>query len=90
MAQETDNRIISISGELEQILRAVAHVVAKVAGDPQYINNVSLSVNYMRPQYQSQSKTLLRIGVLYGWAVVQWHMRCTQKKWQGPICPLTE
>lgn len=49
VSQDMDNRIISISGELEQILRAVAHVVAKVAGDPHYINNVSLSVNYMRP-----------------------------------------
>lgn len=54
VSQDTDNRIIQIAGELEQILRAVAHVVAKVAGDPHYINNVSLSVNYMRP-YQAQS-----------------------------------
>lgn len=54
ICQEMDSRVILISGGTEQMLRAVALVVTKVAGDPQYINNVSLSVNCVRPVYQSQ------------------------------------
>eukprot|EP00210_Caulerpa_lentillifera_P006061 g5792.t1 len=55
VCQEMDSRVISISGGMEQMLRAVALVVTKVAGDPQYINNVSLSVNCVRPTYSSQA-----------------------------------
>ncbi|GMH37383.1 hypothetical protein BSKO_05256 [Bryopsis sp. KO-2023] len=44
MCQNTYNRIVSISGGLQHMLRAVALVVSKVAGDPKYINNISLSV----------------------------------------------
>jgi len=62
--QDMDNRIISISGELEQILRAVAHIVAKVADDPHYINNVSISVNYVRPAVTPHSEPLARC-ILY-------------------------
>ena len=67
VSEDLDNRIISISGELEQILRAVAHVVAKVAGDPQYINNVSLSVNHARSAYQPQSRSSRLIAM---WHVI--------------------
>lgn len=48
MCRGTYDRIVSVMGSLEQMLRAVALVVTKVAGDPKYINNISLSVNYSK------------------------------------------
>eukprot|EP00210_Caulerpa_lentillifera_P007268 g6953.t1 len=55
VGQDMDSRVISISGSIEQMLRAVALVITKVAADPKYINNVSLSVNYNKHNYQSQT-----------------------------------
>lgn len=40
------DRIVTIAGGLDQLLRAVALVVTKVAENPNYINNTNLSVGY--------------------------------------------
>lgn len=48
LCRGTYDRIVSVAGSLEQMLRAVALLVTKVAGDPKYINNISLSVNYSK------------------------------------------
>jgi len=45
MGPATD-RIVTVTGGVQQILRAVALVVTTVAEDPNYVRNVGLSVNY--------------------------------------------
>eukprot|EP00210_Caulerpa_lentillifera_P009694 g9249.t1 len=45
MGPATD-RIVTITGGVSQILRAVALIVTTVAEDPNYVRNVGLSVNY--------------------------------------------
>eukprot|EP00803_Ostreobium_quekettii_P001904 evm.model.scf_2581.1 EVM.evm.TU.scf_2581.1 scf_2581:3565-4863(+) len=40
------DRIVTVTGGVSQILRAVALIVTTVAEDPNYVNNVGLSVNY--------------------------------------------
>lgn len=41
-----NDRIVTVTGAVSQILRAVALVVTVVAEDPNYVKNVGLSVNY--------------------------------------------
>jgi len=44
------DRIVTVTGGVNQILRAVALVVTTVAEDPNYFSNVGLSVNYAAPR----------------------------------------
>lgn len=41
------------------MLRAVALVVSKVGGDPKYLNNVTLSVNYSNEYSDPTTSTIL-------------------------------
>jgi len=44
------DRIVTVTGGVNQILRAVALIVTTVAEDPNYFSNVGLSVNYAAPR----------------------------------------
>lgn len=46
MGSVVNDRIVTVTGTVPQILRAVALVVTVVAEDPNYVKNVGLSVNY--------------------------------------------
>ena len=59
MGPATD-RIVTITGGVQQILRAVALIVTTVAEDPNYVRNVGLSVNYApRPSVGTPSGLMM-------------------------------
>lgn len=66
MGPATD-RIVTVTGGVPQILRAVALVVTTVAEDPNYVRNVGLSVNYApRPGSGTPSSMMSPQGALSG------------------------